>query len=78
MASFLKHVPMATARNRVFKILTEREIGEILEDRAGRTPREVGDLPRVDHGFHADPASSPTYEEREGVAAPPYWGTWGL
>jgi len=69
---------MATARNRPFKILTEREIGEILEDRAARTPREVGGLPGVDHGFHADPASSPTYEECAGVAAPPYWGTWGL
>ncbi len=69
---------MASARNRAFKILTEREIGEILEDRADRTPREVGGLPGVDHGFHADPASSPTYEECEGGAAPPYWGTWGL
>jgi len=69
---------MATARNRAFKILTEREIGEILEDTAGRTPREAGGLSGVDHGFHADPASSLTYEECEAASAPPYWGTWGL
>jgi hypothetical protein len=71
---------MATAHDRAFRILTEREIGEILEDRAGRTPREVGGLPGVDHGFHADPASSLTPEECEDSATPtpPYWGTWGL
>ena len=35
---------MATARDRAFRILTEREIGEILKDAAGRTPREVEDV----------------------------------
>ena len=67
--------PMATARERSFKILTEREIGEILADRAGRTPREVGGLPGVDHGLHSCAASSLTDEELE--SGTPYWGTWG-
>ena len=66
---------MATARDRAFKILTEREIGEILAERTGRTPREVGGLPGVDDELHAGAASSPTYEEFE--SGTPYWGTWG-
>jgi hypothetical protein len=33
---------MATARDQAFKILTEREIGELLKDAAAETPREVG------------------------------------
>src|ERR1700730_16854099 len=32
---------MATVRDKAFKILTEREISEILKDTAGRTPRKV-------------------------------------
>jgi|SRR5580700_8822022 hypothetical protein len=32
---------MASARDKAFKILTEREICELLKDAAGRTPREV-------------------------------------
>jgi hypothetical protein len=32
---------MASAHDKAFKILTEREIWEILKDTAGRTPREV-------------------------------------
>jgi hypothetical protein len=32
---------MATARDRAFKILTEREIFELLKAPAGQTPREV-------------------------------------
>ena len=32
---------MATARDRAFRILTEREIGEILKDAVGPTPRGV-------------------------------------
>jgi hypothetical protein len=32
---------MASARDKAFKILTEREIGELLKDAPGRTPREV-------------------------------------
>jgi hypothetical protein len=32
---------MATVRDKAFKILTEREISEILEDTAGGTPRKV-------------------------------------
>jgi hypothetical protein len=32
---------MATVRDKAFKILTEREISEILNDTAGRTPRKV-------------------------------------
>lgn len=32
---------MATVRHKAFKILTEREISEILKDTAGRTPRRV-------------------------------------
>jgi hypothetical protein len=80
---------MAIARDRAFKILTEREIWEILKDTAGRTPRGkrarsalfsvVGfsGLPAVEDGFHSSPASSPTYDECEGGTYPPYWGTWG-
>jgi hypothetical protein len=67
--------PMATARDRAFKILTEREICEILQDEAGRTPRELGSWPGVDHGFHPRPASSLTGEEFE--SGTPYWETWG-
>jgi hypothetical protein len=33
---------MATARDQAFKILTEREIGELLKDAPAGTPREVG------------------------------------
>ncbi|TLY88177.1 MAG: hypothetical protein E6K44_11155 [Gammaproteobacteria bacterium] len=65
---------MATARDRAFKILTEREIREILQDRAGRTPRELGGWPGVDQGFHPGPASSLPCEEFE--SGTPYWGTW--
>jgi hypothetical protein len=32
---------MASARDKAFKILTEREICELLKDVPGRTPREV-------------------------------------
>ena len=32
---------MVSARDKAFKILTEREIGELLKDDAGRTPRAV-------------------------------------
>jgi len=32
---------MASARDRTFRILTEREISEILKAAAGRSPREV-------------------------------------
>jgi hypothetical protein len=32
---------MASARDKAFKILTEREICELLKDAPGRTPREV-------------------------------------
>lgn len=32
---------MASARDQAFKILTEREIRELLKDDAGRTPRAV-------------------------------------
>jgi len=35
---------MATARDRAFKILTEREIGAILQDRVGRHPRPTSSL----------------------------------
>ena len=75
---------MATARDKAFKILTEREIWEILKDTAGRTPREVDGvapdkrgLPGVDDGFHSSSASSVTYDECEGGTYTPYWGTWG-
>jgi hypothetical protein len=67
---------MATARDSAFKILSEREICEILEDRIDRTPRGVSGSPSADHGFHAGRASSLTDEELEGGTYPPYWGTW--
>jgi hypothetical protein len=74
---------MATARDKVFKILTEKEIWEILKDTAGRTPREVDgvalDKPARSAlssavGFSGLPL---TYDECEGSTYPPYWGTWG-
>jgi hypothetical protein len=60
---------MATARDRAFRILTEREIGEILKDAAGRTPREVEDV-ALDKR-----AKSALFDECEGRTS--YWGTWG-
>ena len=33
--------PMASARDKAFKILTEREVCELLKDAAGPTPREA-------------------------------------
>jgi hypothetical protein len=83
---------MATARDRAFKILTEREICELLKDAPERAPRGVnlalakralfsvvrfGRLPRVDHGLHSGPGSSLTSEECDGARHSPYWGTWG-
>jgi hypothetical protein len=84
---------MATARDGAFKILTEREICELLKDAPGRAPREVngftlakralfsvvrfGRLPRVDHGLHSGPGSSLTSDECDGARHSPYWGTWG-
>ena len=68
---------MATARDRTFRILTEREICEILKDPAGRTPREV-------EGVALDKGAKSTlfsvvgfsgFDECEGRTA--YWGTWG-
>jgi hypothetical protein len=74
---------MATARDRAFKILTEREIYEILKAPAEGTPREAGvpldisGMPGFDDGFHSSPDSSLTNDECEGGTYPPYWGTWG-
>jgi hypothetical protein len=93
---------MASARNQAFKILTEREICELLKDAPGRTPRKVAGVSLakrapfsvraknalfsvvgfdrwrgVDRGLQSSPASSLTYDECEGGAYRPYWGTWG-
>lgn len=54
---------MASAHDKAFKILTEREICELLKDAPGRTP--------------AKNASFSVYDESEGGTYPPYWGTWG-
>ena len=69
---------MATARDRAFRILTEREICEILKDAAGPTPPEV-------EGVALDQRAKSSlfsvvgfsgFDECEGAAS--YWGTWGV
>jgi hypothetical protein len=68
---------MASARDGAFRILTEREICEILKDAAGRTPREV-------QGVALDKRARSAllfvvgfsgFDECEGGTS--YWGTWG-
>jgi hypothetical protein len=65
---------MATARDRAFRILTEREIGEILKDAAGRTPREVEDV-APDKRAKSSAVGFSGFDECEGRTS--YWGTWG-
>ena len=68
---------MATARDRTFRILSEREMCEILKEPARRTPREV-------EGVALDKRAESTlfsvvgfsgFDECEGRTS--YWGTWG-
>ena len=68
---------MATARDRAFRILTEREIGQILEEPAGRTPREVEGVAldkRAKSALFSIVGFS-GFDECEGRTS--YWGTWG-
>jgi hypothetical protein len=67
---------MASARDRVFRILTEREIGEILKDAAGRTPRGVEGVAQDTRAKSAlfSVVGLGGFDEREGGAS--YWGTW--
>jgi hypothetical protein len=68
---------MATARDRAFRILTEREIGEILKDAAGPTPREVEDVALDKRAKSAlfSAVGFSGFDECEGRTS--YWGTWG-
>jgi hypothetical protein len=68
---------MATARDRVFRILTEREICEILKDPVGRTPREVAGVAldkRAKSALLSVVGFSGFDECEDGTS---YWGTWG-
>ena len=68
---------MATARDRTFRILTEREIGEILKEPAGRAPREVEGVAldkRAESALFSVVGLS-GFEECDGGTS--YWGTWG-
>ena len=67
---------MATARDRTFRILTEREIGEILKEPAGRAPREVEGVAldkRAESALFSVVGLS-GFEECDGGTS--YWGTW--
>ena len=68
---------MATARDRAFRILTEREIGEILKEPAGRTPQEVEGAAPDKHAKNAlfSVVSFSGFDECDGRTS--YWGTWG-
>jgi hypothetical protein len=68
---------MATARDRAFRILTEREICEILKDPAGRAPREVEGvaLDKRAKSALSSVVGSSGFDECEGRTS--YWGTWG-
>jgi hypothetical protein len=68
---------MATARDRTFRILTEREICEILKESAGRTPREVEDvaLDKRAKSTLFSVVGFSGFDECEGRTS--YWGTWG-
>jgi len=68
---------MATARDRAFRILTEREIGEILKDAVGPTPRGVegGALDKRPESALFSVVGLSGFEECEGGTS--YWGTWG-
>lgn len=69
---------MATARDRAFKILTEREVCELLKDVAGRTPREGDGVALAKRAKSAlFSAVGFGYDECEGGTYAPYWGTWG-
>jgi len=68
---------MATARDRAFRILTEREIGEILKEPAGRTPQKVEGAAldkRVKSALFSVVGGS-GFDEHEDRTS--YWGTWG-
>lgn len=69
---------MASARDRMFRILTEREICEILKDAAGRTPREVEGVAQDKHAKSAlfSVVGFSGCDECEGGTS--YWGTWGV
>ena len=69
---------MATARDRMFRILTEREICEILKDAAGRTPREVEGVAQDKRAESAlfSVVGFGGFDECEGGTS--YWGTWGV
>jgi len=67
---------MATARDRAFRILSEREIGEILKEPAGRTPQEVEGAAldkRAKNALFSVVGSG--FDEHEDPTS--YWGTWG-
>ena len=68
---------MATARDTAFRILTEREIGEILKDAAGPTPREVEGVALEQRARSAwfSVLGFSGFDECEGRTS--YWGTWG-
>jgi hypothetical protein len=68
---------MATARDRAFRILTEREICELLKDAAGRTSREVEGVALHKRAKSAlfSVAGFSGFDECEGRTS--YWGTWG-
>jgi hypothetical protein len=68
---------MTTARDRAFRILTEREIGEILKDGAGPTPREVEGVALDKRAKSAlfSLVGFSGFDECEGRRS--YWGTWG-
>jgi len=60
---------MATARDTAFRILTEREICEILKDAAGPTPRAV-------EGVALDKRAESSLFSDECEGGTSYWGTW--
>jgi hypothetical protein len=68
---------MATARDRVITILTERQICEVMKDAAGRTPREVEGvaLDRRAKSALFSVVGFSGFDECEGRTS--YWGTWG-